>query len=84
MVCAEKKELQAYCTAACDDVETATQELRAKSGVWIDWRNKAFMRDSQSFSRVDQTAEFAKMQKALVLYQTASRALSLHLSAHRC
>jgi hypothetical protein len=84
MTCAEKKELQEHCTAACDAVESATQELRSVSGVWIDWRNKAFMREVPNVARVDHTAEFAKLQKALVKYQSASRALSRHLSTHRC
>jgi hypothetical protein len=85
MVCAEKKELQDHCTAACEDVEAATQELRSKTGVWIDWRNKAFMREGPHYARIDQTVvEFTKLQKALIDYQSASRALSRHLSTHRC
>ncbi len=84
MACVEKKELQDSCMSACDEVETMTQYMRSTFGVWIDWRNKAFMRELPSYSRVDQTAKFAKLQEALIKYQKASRALSAHLSAHRC
>jgi hypothetical protein len=84
MICAEKKELQDHCTAACNELEAATQQLRSATGVWIDWRTKSFHRDWPKTGRIEKTSEFARQAEALRKYQTASSALSRHLSTHRC
>jgi len=80
MTCAEKKELQDQCMAACSEFKFVQGQL----GLGFDWLTKKWTKESVKAKRIDQTAEFAKLGEALRKYQTASSALSRHLSTHRC
>ena len=40
MTCAEKKELQDQCTAACDEFEKATRDVNSSTGILLDLRAK--------------------------------------------
>ena len=92
MGCTEKKELQENCTAAFDEFERVTQQIRAAAGVVFDLRTKTFERavprvggSEYPGGKIRHTAEFAELlAEAGRKRKTASSALSRHLAKHRC
>jgi hypothetical protein len=86
MTCAEKKDLQDRCMAASDELERATEHLKTQTGVLIDLRARAIVdkRSGQRLTAQEGIAEATRYTQVLRNYQTASSALSRHLSEHRC
>jgi hypothetical protein len=86
MTCAEKKELQDQCMAASEELERATEHMKVATGVLIDLRARTITdhRSGQQLTAQDRIAEATRYTEVLRNYQTASSALSRHLSEHRC
>ena len=84
MTCAEKKELQDQCTAACDEFEKATRDVNSSTGILLDLRAKKISL-TKPLNVKDWRFEFTKLfAEARWRHLRASTALSRHLSEHTC
>jgi hypothetical protein len=83
MNCREKRELTEQCITACNELEAATQQLKASTGFLIDFRTQGITWAPPQTLK-NWPAEFSHFADARTKHRNASLLLSRHLSQHRC
>ena len=84
MSCEIKESLQKACVVACDELESATEILKANTGFSCDYRSHDFGWQPPASAAKDWPAAFSTVSAARAKHLKAGSELSKHLSDHRC